>query len=346
MVEPFSWNDEERALELLDQTLLPEEERWLTLRTPDEVAEAIEELRVRGAPAIGIAAAYGLVLAAGGVNSDPPAKRRAVGEARDRLAETRPTAVNLFAALDRMTNAADEAVDRSPEGFDAVLLEEAHAIRREDREACRAIGEHALELLRPQMGVLTHCHTGGLATSGYGTAMAPLILSSEQGRPLRVFVDETRPLLQGSRITAWELEREGVPATVITDSTAAHVMAQGRIDAVIVGADRVAANGDVANKIGTYGLAVLAAAHEIPFYVAAPTSTIDLDTATGSDIPIEERAAEEITHGFGRQTAPDEAEVYAPAFDVTPARFVSALITERGILQAPYESTIRDALIG
>ena len=333
MIPPLHWNDAEVRVDLLDQTLLPVEEEWLEIETPEAMAEAIRMLRVRGAPAIGIAAAYGVVLAL-----RESSRRADVEEAIELLSKTRPTAVNLFWALERMKGVAertseDELRDR--------LLIEARAIEEEDRAAGRLLGEHGLSLLSDGMKVLTHCHAGGVATSGYGTALAPLLVSAERGVRLQAYVDETRPLLQGSRITAWELMQSGVPATVITDSMAGHVMQQGRIDAVIVGADRIASNGDTANKIGTYGLAVLAEAHEIPFYVSAPLSTVDFATPTGKDIEIEERASRELTHGFGRQTAPDGVAVYNPAFDVTPARLIHAIITERGVVRPPYSETLR-----
>ncbi len=338
MIPPLHWNESERRVDLLDQTRLPVEEVWLEIETPEQMAEAIRLLRVRGAPAIGIAAAYGVVLA---LRGDAGEAHRQALDAAALLAQTRPTAVNLFYALDRMRRVVDGSRDARREVLRARLLEEAHAIDREDRQAGLRLGEHGLSLLEDGMTVLTHCHAGGVATSGYGTALAPLLLSKERGRRLRAFVDETRPLLQGSRITAWELTRAGVEATLITDSMAGHVMQQGRIDAVLVGADRIAANGDVANKIGTYALAVLARAHGIPFYVSAPLSTIDFDTPTGADIVIEERDRLEVTHGFGRQTAPEGVAVYNPAFDVTPARLVSALITERGVVRPPYEAALK-----
>ncbi len=344
MIPPLHWIDHEARIDLLDQTRLPLEEVWLDIRTPEAMAEAIRMLRVRGAPAIGVAAAYGVVLA---LRHDPaPAGDpcEAAKAAIDLLRTTRPTAVNLFYALDRMQRTVDEQCTNRPVDVDALrrrLLEEAHAIFQDDLEAGRRLGEHGLSLLHGGMTVLTHCHTGGVATSGYGTALAPLLLGREKGVDLRAYVDETRPLLQGSRITAWELEKSGVPATLITDSMAGHVMREGRVDAVFVGADRIAANGDVANKIGTYSLAVLAKAHEIPFYVSAPVSTIDLETPNGTAIVIEEREASEVTHGFGRPTAPEGIAVYNPAFDVTPGELVTAIVTERGVVRPPYEEHLR-----
>ncbi len=335
MIPPLYWNAEGHV-DLLDQTQLPVAEVWLEIKTVEAMAEAIRSLRVRGAPAIGIAAAYGVVLA---LRDDPAQPQNAVQTAIDALTTTRPTAVNLFYALDRMQAVLDTHPDATTGYLRMALLAEATAIEAEDQASGRRLGEHGVPLFQEGMGVLTHCHAGGVATSGYGTALAPLLQAHVQGIGLHVFVDETRPLMQGSRITAWELGKAGVPATLITDSMAAHVMQQGKVQAVIVGADRIAANGDVANKIGTYALAVLADAHGIPFYVAAPLSTIDFDTSTGEGIVIEERKAQEVTHGFGRQTAPDGVQVYNPAFDVTPARLVTAIITEHGIAEAPYIDT-------
>lgn len=339
IIPPLHWNDTAFRVDLLDQTQLPVEEIWLDIETPEVMAEAICKLRIRGAPAIGIAAAYGVVLALREEGLVEPSK--AIIQAIDLLATTRPTAVNLFYALQRMRAVAEQHQGSSQEALRHLLLKEAKAIHEEDLEAGRKIGEHGLALLQDGMTVLTHCHAGGVATSGYGTALAPLLLSKELGVRLKAFVDETRPLLQGSRITAWELGKAGIPATLITDSMAGHVMQQGHIQAVIVGADRIAANGDVANKIGTYSLALLAQAHDIPFYVAAPRSTIDYETPTGEGIVIEERGHEEVSHGFGRQTAPDGIAVYNPAFDVTPARLVTAIITEYGIIEPPYREHLR-----
>lgn len=341
MIPPLHWLDGEQAVDLLDQTALPEMETWIRIETVDAMAEAIRRLRVRGAPAIGIAAAYGVVLALPYrlADVDP---RAHVMKAIDELAGTRPTAVNLFYALERMRGAINNWKGEDVDELRRVLLREAHAIFNEDRDSGRKLGEYGLSLLSDGMTVLTHCHTGGVATSGYGTALAPLILARERGVKLHAFVDETRPLLQGSRITAWELMKAGVHATLITDSMAGHVMQRGLVDAVMVGADRIAANGDVANKIGTYGLAVLAAAHDVPFYVSAPVSTVDMETLSGEQIVIEERDPTEITRGFGRLTAPDNVRVYNPAFDVTPARFITAIITERGVLHPPFETALAD----
>ncbi|HZG83620.1 S-methyl-5-thioribose-1-phosphate isomerase [Paenibacillus sp.] len=340
-LQSVRWNADH--LELLDQRLLPEEVVYLDLTTSKDVWDAIKELKVRGAPAIGIAAAYGLYLGVRGVEGGVPELLAAVKRERDYLATSRPTAVNLFWALDRLVRKASEL---SEAGADAAaikegLLREAVVIQSEDEETNRRIGEHALSLLQDGFGVLTHCNAGGLATARYGTATAPMYLAKEKGWNLKVFADETRPVLQGARLTAFELMRAGVDVTLITDNMAAMVMSKGWIQAVIVGTDRVAANGDVANKIGTYGVAVLAKAHNIPFYVACPMSTIDLDTPTGADIPIEERHEDEVTIGFGKRTAPVGVKVYNPAFDVTPAEYVTAIITEKGIVQAPYEENLR-----
>ncbi len=343
MVEPFIWDEETHTVRLLDQTRLPAEEHWLTLGTPEEMAEAIRHLRVRGAPAIGLAASFGVVLAL----HRPEAATDPTGVALQAirlLKTTRPTAVNLFTALRRMEEVVQRHASASLEELREALLTEARQMYREDQEASRRIGEFGLSLLDPGMSVLTHCHTGGVATSGYGTALAVFHLAREQGLPLQVIVTETRPLLQGARITSWELQKAGIPVTLITDSMAGMLMQRGKVDAVIVGADRVAANGDVANKIGTYTLAVLAAAHNIPFYVALPLSTVDMQLPHGGLIPIEERDAREITHGFGRQTAPEGVKVYNPAFDVTPGYLVTALITDQGIIRPPYEVSLREVM--
>ena len=321
-------------LRLIDQTLLPMELREIECHDVETVFEAIRSLRVRGAPAIGIAAAYGLVLGAQqALDAEPAAFSTRLQSDAARLAESRPTAVNLFWALERMQRAAAAWPGRSPREIVAGLLAEAQAIHDEDRAMCRAIGRHGAKLLVDGQGVLTHCNAGGLATSEYGTALAVFFAAQEAGKRLHVYADETRPLLQGARLTAWELRERGIEVTLICDSMAAQVMREGRVQAVVTGADRIAANGDTANKIGTYGVALLAAAHDIPFYIAAPTSTFDLSLSDGSQIPIEERSSREVTHGFGRQTAPDGVKVYNPAFDVTPARLIRAIICERGLIE-------------
>ncbi|HUT13510.1 MAG TPA: S-methyl-5-thioribose-1-phosphate isomerase [Thermoguttaceae bacterium] len=319
---------------MIDQTLLPVEFTEIECRDLETVWEAIKMLRVRGAPAIGIAAGYGVCLGLQTVaGQDEAAFFRRLDEVIEYLASSRPTAVNLFWALDRMKRRAAELRGKRTAEIAAALLAEARAIHEEDRQMCRAIGRHGAELLWDGQGVLTHCNAGGLATADYGTALAVFFAAAEAGKRLHVYADETRPLLQGARLTAWELKQRGIKVTLICDSTAAQVMREGRVGAVVTGADRIAANGDVANKIGTYGVALLAAAHKIPFYVAAPSNTFDLSLASGEEIPIEERDRREITHGFGRQTAPDGIDVYNPAFDVTPARLIEALICERGVIR-------------
>ena len=333
-------------LRMIDQTLLPGEYREIDCTEVEQVWEAIKMLRVRGAPAIGIAAAYGVCVgvqsAAGG---SVEAFNSRLNEVTDYLATSRPTAVNLFWALDRIRTVAEAAGGKAGPIAER-LLEEARRIEAEDRQMCRAIGRHGAELLADGSGVLTHCNAGGLATADYGTALAVFFAAAEAGKTLHVYADETRPLLQGSRLTAWELQRRKIPVTLICDSTAAQVMREGRVQAVVTGADRIAANGDVANKIGTYQVALAAAAHDIPFYVAAPTSTFDLSLASGDDIPIEQRSPEEITHGFGRATAPEGIDVYNPAFDVTPARLIRAIICERGVIRPVTREQIAKATRG
>ncbi len=341
VLQSLIWDND--ALSLLDQRLLPEETVYLRLTTTQDVWEAIRELKVRGAPAIGIAAAYGVVLGVQGFIGSTADWAAEAERQAEHLATSRPTAVNLFWALDRMKARARALAEQGVASAEATqaLLGETKQIHAEDEATNRLIGEHALTLFKDGMGVLTHCNAGGLATAKYGTALAPFYLALEQGIQLKVFADETRPVLQGARLTAFELQRAGVDVTLICDNMAGHVMSKGWIQAVIVGTDRVAANGDVANKIGTYSVAVLAKAHGIPFYVACPLSTIDLSTPTGADIPIEERHSDEVTVGFGKRTAPEGIAVYNPAFDVTPAELVTAIVTEKGIVTAPYEENLR-----
>jgi len=322
-------------LQIIDQTRLPVKFVEIACHDVETVWEAIKLLRVRGAPAIGIAAAYGVCIGLQTVTGgDETALLDRLEEVTEYLASSRPTAVNLFWALERMKKAAQERRGKmTPAQIAARLLAEARNIHEEDRQMCRAMGRHGAELLRDGQGVLTHCNAGGLATSDYGTALGVIFAAVESGKRLHVFADETRPLLQGARLTTWELKQRGIDVTLICDSMAAQVMKEGRVQAVITGADRIAANGDAANKIGTYGLAVSAAAHEIPFYVVAPSSTFDLALADGEAIPIEQRDPAEITHGFGRQTAPEGINVYNPAFDVTPARLITALVSELGVIR-------------
>jgi methylthioribose-1-phosphate isomerase len=322
---------------ILDQTRLPGEVVEIALPTLAAVWEAIRALRVRGAPAIGICAAFGVVVALREHNPDTLDRARVVLRDADRhLRESRPTAVNLFWALDRMQRAAARCDAQSPAGLMACLEAEACDLLDEDRSACAAIGHHGAPLIHDGMGVLTHCNAGALAASAHGTALSVLYAAHDAGRRFHVYADETRPLLQGARLTAWELMRAGIDVTLICDNMAAQVMKEGRIDIVVVGADRITANGDTANKIGTYGVALLAKAHGIPFYVAAPSSTIDCSLSHGDLIPIEQRASEEVTEAFGCRTAPEGVHVYNPAFDVTPAQLIAGYITESGLLQAPF----------
>lgn len=319
-------------VQLIDQTLLPSECRVLACADVQTLWEAIRNLRVRGAPAIGVATAYGVIL---GIRDASDSQRlfEKLNEACDYLAQCRPTAVNLFWALDRMRRKASSLRGLPVERIKDALLAEAHAIRDEDAATCRAIGKAGQHLIRDGDAVLTHCNAGGLATAEYGTALAIMYAAREQGRQFRVFADETRPLLQGARLTAWELAQAGIDVTVICDNMAGLLMKQGKVNMVVTGADRIARNGDTANKIGTYSVAVLAKAHGVPFYVAAPLSTFDLATADGTAIPIEERSADEIGKGFGRVTVPEGVACYNPAFDVTPADLIRGIITEKGIIQ-------------
>jgi methylthioribose-1-phosphate isomerase len=334
------------ALWLLDQTVLPHETTMLECLTHQEVAAAIRRLSVRGAPAIGLAAAYGLVLAAQNLAESEPADsfRPQLRVAAAYLRSSRPTAVNLMWAIDRMMAVLDAHPDALPHGLCDLLRAEADSISAEDLRANTAMGDCGREVVPQNANVLTHCNAGALATGAVGTAVGVIMAAHTAGKSVHVWVDETRPLLQGARLTTWELKEAGVPHTLITDNMAAHFMARGAVDLVIVGADRIAANGDGANKIGTYGVAVLAHAHGIPFYFAAPTSTIDLSTPDGGRIEIEERAPEEVTSFRGVRTAPEGTHVANPAFDVTPARLVTGIITEVGVVRAPFEPGLRDAV--
>lgn len=342
--ETVEIDDAGDALVIIDQTLLPGEFNYIRLKTQKDIWEAIYELRVRGAPAIGVAAAYGVYL--GVKHSDAKSSAEFKSEfleAKKYLASSRPTAVNLFWALDRMERCVDTHLSEPVAQVKSALLKEADAIKAEDINTSRNIGQYGLSLLKPGMGLLTHCNAGQLATIKYGTATAPMYLGQEQGYNFKVFVDETRPLLQGARLTAFELTLAGIDATLICDNMAATVMSKGWVQAVFVGCDRVAANGDAANKIGTSGVAILAKFYGIPFYVCAPTSTIDMNTATGVDIHIEQRPAEEITQKwYTRPMAPKDVKVFNPAFDVTVNENITAIITEYGIARAPYGPALQE----
>jgi methylthioribose-1-phosphate isomerase len=340
----------QRALVIVDQTQLPHATVMVACRTPDEVVHAITSMQIRGAPAIGVAAAYGLALGAAAFSADDDHVKGFVAEV-ERVAallrQTRPTAVNLQWALDRTLAHARAVAERSgvAEAKQA-LLELAHAMAEEDVAANKRMGAFGLELVPTGANVLTHCNTGALATVDYGTALGVVRAAHEAGRGIHVYVDETRPFLQGARLTAWELQQLGVPMTLITDNMAGHFMSRGKVDLVVVGADRIARNGDVANKIGTYSLAVLARENGIPFYVAAPTSSVDMSLPSGAEIPIEERSSREVTDISGSRIAPDGVTAAHPAFDVTPARLVTAIITERGVVRSPYEEGLAGVVSG
>jgi len=345
-VKVVEWiGDADGLLRLLDQTRLPNEEAYLDCRTSKDVWEAILRLVVRGAPAIGVAAGYGMVVA--GQEVAPEAEVMAgLESAAAYLESSRPTAVNLSWAVRRVLKRAQDAAGGGADrpAIHAAMLDEARAIHAEDEALCLAIGRYAAPLIVACQGVLTHCNAGALATAGIGTATAGMYVAHAGGHAFTAYCDETRPLLQGSRLTAWELLAAGINAVVITDNMAAQVMKEGRVQMVITGADRIAANGDAANKIGTYGVAVLAARHGIPFYIAAPYSTFDLSLGGGDEIPIEQRGAEEITCGFGRRTAPERVNTYSPAFDVTPAELITGIITDRGIIQPVTAENVRRVL--
>lgn len=344
---------EDRML-ILDQTQLPGDTVYLEMKTKEDIWDAIYKLKVRGAPAIGVAAGYGLYVCARDISASGYQDfYRQFVEIKEYLASSRPTAVNLFWALDRMENCVKsfEAYGGSWEETQAeikkALQNEAEMIRTEDENACRAMGEYGLTLLQPGMGILTHCNAGTIATARYGTCLAPLYIGQEKGYDFKVFADETRPLLQGARLTAWELNQAGIDTTLICDNMASIVMKNGWVDAVVVGCDRMAANGDGANKIGTSGVAILAHEYGIPFYMFVPTSTIDLNTKTGDDIHIELRKGEEIYRlWYEKDMAPEGIKTYNPAFDVTPAKYITAVVTEKGILYPPYEDSIRNLFEG
>jgi methylthioribose-1-phosphate isomerase len=338
MVPTVEWQDGEVVL--IDQRRLPGEQVMLRCRDHAQVAAAIKDMAIRGAPAIGVAAALGIALGVRNARSEGPALREEFDRICQALAATRPTAVNLFWAIERMRRRFEREDRAGGAALRQALLDEALALQAEDLAACRRMGDIGAELIPPRARLLTHCNAGALATAGYGTALGVIRSAARQGKVANVFADETRPYLQGARLTAWELAQDGIATTLIADNMAGHLMSRGEVDAVVVGADRIAANGDVANKIGTYTVAVLARENGLPFYVAAPVSTIDLRTATGEAIPIEERGAEEVTHHGGRRMAPEGVAVRNPAFDVTPHRYVTAIVTERGIARAPYSETL------
>ncbi|HZR58163.1 MAG TPA: S-methyl-5-thioribose-1-phosphate isomerase [Terriglobales bacterium] len=340
MIQTLEWTDS--GVRFIDQTKLPTEETYVTCRTADQVADVIRDMVVRGAPAIGVAAAMGVAL---GVKN---AKAETVGELKiefdrvcDVIGKTRPTAVNLFWAIRRMRDKFELLRVRPLPQLKQALIEEAQRMHAEDIAANQAMGKFGATLMPASGGVLTHCNAGALATCGYGTALGVIRAAVEQGKKIHVYADETRPFLQGSRLTAWELMKDGIPTTVISDNMAGAMMSKGKIGAIVVGADRIAANGDVANKIGTYTVAVLAKEHNIPFYVAAPLSTIDFETADGSKIPIEQRNSREVTHFAGKQVTPEGVLIENPAFDVTPSKYVTAIVTEKGIARAPYLESLQ-----
>ena len=341
MIKTLEWTD--AGVRFIDQTKLPTEETYVTCTSYEQVADAIRTMIVRGAPALGVTAAMGVAL---GVRDSQATNytelKHDFNHICEVLAQTRPTAVNLFWGIRRMWEKFEQLKDRPIPEIKRVLIAEAQQMLLQDIAANQAMGRHGAVLLPGSGGILTHCNAGALATCGYGTALGVIRAAVESGKKLHVFADETRPFLQGSRLTAWELMKDGIPTTVISDNMAGAMMQKGKIDAVVVGADRIAANGDVANKIGTYSVAVLAKEHGIPFYVAAPFSTVDLETPNGSQIPIEQRSHREVTHLAGKQIAPDGVNVENPAFDVTPHRYVTAIITERGVAREPYGESLHE----
>jgi methylthioribose-1-phosphate isomerase len=341
MIQTLEWTPD--GVVFIDQTKLPTEEVYVTCTTHQQVADAIRNMIVRGAPAIGVAAAMGIALGVKNSQAESVADlKKEFDKICETIRETRPTAVNLFWAIRRMQEKFETLRIRPIPQIKQALIEEAQRMHAEDIAANQAMGRHGATLMPSSGGVLTHCNAGALATAGYGTALGVIRAAVEAGKKIHVYADETRPFLQGSRLTAWELMKDGIPTTVISDNMAGVMMQQGKIGAIVVGADRIAANGDVANKVGTYTVAVMAKEHGIPFYVAAPISTIDLDTPDGSKIPIEQRNAREVTHIGGKQMTPDGVGIENPAFDVTPAKYVTAIVTERGIARAPYEESLRE----
>jgi methylthioribose-1-phosphate isomerase len=344
LIQTLEWTD--RGVVFIDQTKLPTEEVYVTCTTYQQVADVIRNMVVRGAPAIGVAAAMGVAL---GVQNSKAENGADLKKDFDQICEvigkTRPTAVNLFWAIRRMGEKFESLRVRPIPQIKQELIEEAQRMHAEDIAANQAMGRHGATLMPASGGVLTHCNAGALATAGYGTALGVIRAAVEAGKKIHVYADETRPFLQGSRLTAWELMKDGIPTTVISDNMAGVMMQQGKIGAIVVGADRIAANGDVANKVGTYTVAILAKEHGVPFYVAAPMSTVDLETPDGSKIPIEQRNPREVTHIGGRQMTPDGVGIENPAFDVTPAKYVAAIITERGIARAPYGESLRELAV-
>jgi methylthioribose-1-phosphate isomerase len=340
MIETLEWTD--KGVRFIDQTKLPMEETYVNCTTYEQVADVIRDMVVRGAPAIGVAAAMGIALGVQNSKAENGGDlKRDFDQACEVIGKTRPTAVNLFWAIRRMQEKFETLRVRSIPQVKQSLIEEAKRMHAEDIAANQAMGLHGATLMPASGGVLTHCNAGALATCGYGTALGVIRAAFEQGKKIHVYADETRPFLQGSRLTAWELMKDGIPTTVISDNMSGAMMRQGKIQAIVVGADRIAANGDVANKIGTYTVAVLAKEHGIPFYVAAPISTVDLETSDGSKIPIEQRNPREVSHIAGKQMVPDGVSIENPAFDVTPAKYVTAIVTERGIARAPYEESLK-----
>nr|CAJ73891.1 conserved hypothetical protein [Candidatus Kuenenia stuttgartiensis] len=335
----------EGRVRLIDQTLLPAEIKYIYCEDLKSIWRAIKTLMVRGAPAIGIAAVTGVLLGIKDIRTDDTeAFFKELKNVTNYLGSSRPTAVNLFWGLSRMERVAWENRDKPVHTIKEILLREAINVQNEDKSICRQIGENGAKFIKDGDGVLTHCNAGGLATADYGTALAVMFKAKENGKKFKVYADETRPLLQGARLTTWELMHAGIDVTLICDNMAAHVMKLGKIQCVIVGADRIAANGDAANKIGTYGVSILAKEHGIPFYVAAPVSTFDLNITSGDEIPIEERSSEEVTCGFGKRTAPEGVKVFNPAFDVTPAKNITAIITEKGVIEKPSTENVQKIL--
>jgi methylthioribose-1-phosphate isomerase len=340
MIHTLEWTD--NGIRFLDQTKLPTEETYVTCRTHEQVADVIRNMVVRGAPAIGVAAGMGIALGVSNSKAESSAElKRDFDQICEAISKTRPTAVNLFWAIRRMQEKFERVRVRPIPHIKQALIEEAQRMHAEDIAANQAMGRHGAILMPASGGVLTHCNAGALATAGYGTALGVIRAAVEQGKKIHVYADETRPFLQGSRLTAWEVMKDGIPTTVISDNMAGAMMRNGKIEAIVVGADRIAANGDVANKIGTYTVAVLAKEHAIPFYVAAPISTVDLACPNGTQIPIEQRNAKEVTHIAGKQMVPDGVLIENPAFDVTPAQYVAAIITERGIARPPFDNSLR-----